>query len=83
MSCFRAFNSRLLNNFNENAETLNDAGNSLAEITASVKEQALAMQEGLRSLEKVNGSLHDTKAILDVVQTSHAFLDTLLDQKQD
>ena len=73
----------VLNNFNENAETLNDAGNSLAEITASVKEQALAMQEGLRSLEKVNDSLHDTKAILDVVQTSHAFLDTLLDQKQD
>ena len=73
----------VLNNFNENAETLNDAGNSLAEITASVKEQALAMQEGLRSLEKVNGALHDTKAILDVVQTSHAFLDTLLDQKQD
>jgi len=73
----------VLNNFNENAETLNDAGNSLAEITASVKEQALAMQEGLRSLEKVNGSLHDTKAIWDVVQTSHAFLDTLLDQKQD
>ena len=73
----------VLNNFNENAETLNDVGNSLAEITASVKEQALAMQEGLRSLEKVNGSLHDTKAILDVVQTSHAFLDTLLDQKQD
>ena len=73
----------VLNNFNENAETLNEAGNSLAEITASVKEQALAMQEGLRSLEKVNDSLHDTKAILDVVQTSHAFLDTLLEQKQD
>ncbi len=73
----------VLNNFNENAETLNNAGNSLAEITASVKEQALAMQEGLHSLEKVNGSLHDTQAILDVVQTSHAFLDTLLEQKQD
>ena len=73
----------VLNNFNENAETLNNAGNSLAEITASVKEQALAMQEGLHSLEKVNGSLHDTQAILEVVQTSHAFLDTLLEQKQD
>ncbi|WP_428768550.1 methyl-accepting chemotaxis protein [Treponema sp. HNW] len=73
----------VLNNFNQNAETLNEAGNSLTEITASVKEQALAMQEGLRSLEKVNDSLHDTKAILDVVQTSHAFLDTLLEQKQD
>jgi len=82
-SRFQQSFTEVLNNFNENAETLNDAGNSLAEITASVKEQALAMQEGLRSLEKVNGSLHDTKAILDVVQTSHAFLDTLLDQKQD
>lgn len=82
-SRFQQSFTEVLNNFNENAETLNDAGNSLAEITASVKEQTLAMQEGLRSLEKVNGSLHDTKAILDVVQTSHAFLDTLLDQKQD
>ncbi|MGI5173946.1 methyl-accepting chemotaxis protein [Treponema sp. OMZ 840] len=72
----------VLNNFNENAATLDEAGNSLAEITAAVKEQALAMKDGLQSLEKVNESLHDTHAILDVVQTSHAFLDTLLEQKE-
>jgi len=72
----------VLNNFNQNAVTLDEAGNSLTEIAAAVKEQAIAMKDGLRSLEKVNGSLHDTHAILDVIQTSYSFLDTLLEQKQ-
>ena len=72
----------VLNNFNQNASTLDEAGNSLAEIAAAVKEQAIAMKDGLRSLEKVNGSLRDTHAILDVIQTSYSFLDTLLEQKQ-
>ena len=72
----------VLNNFNQNASTLDEAGNSLTEIAAAVKEQAIAMKDGLCSLERVNGSLHDTHAILDVIQTSYSFLDTLLEQKQ-
>ena len=81
-SRFQRSFTEVLNNFNENAATLDEAGNSLTEITASVKEQALAMQDGLHSLEKVGQSLRDTHAVLDVIQTSHAFLDTLL-EKQD
>ena len=81
-SRFQQSFTEVLNNFNQNASTLDRAGNSLSEIAAAVKEQAGAMKDGLDSLERVNGSLHDTHAILDVIQTSYSFLDTLLGQKQ-
>lgn len=81
-SRFQQSFTQVLNNFNQNASTLNLAGNSLTEIASAAHEQTHAMEDGLRSLEKVNDSLHDTHAILDVIQTSHSFLDTLLDQKQ-
>ncbi|MGI5057053.1 methyl-accepting chemotaxis protein [Treponema socranskii] len=81
-SRFQQSFTEVLNNFNQNASTLDRAGNSLSEIAAAVQEQAGAMKDGLDSLEKVNGSLHDTHTILDVIQTSYSFLDTLLGQKQ-
>ena len=81
-SRFQQSFTEVLNNFNQNASTLDRAGNSLSEIAGAVQEQAGAMKDGLDSLEKVNGSLHDTHAILDVIQTSYSFLDTLLGQKQ-
>ena len=81
-SRFQQSFTQVLNNFNQNASTLNLAGNSLTEIASAAHEQTHAMEDGLRSLEKVNDSLHDTHAILDVIQTNHSFLDTLLDQKQ-
>ena len=81
-SRFQQSFTEVLNNFNQNASTLDRAGNSLSEIAAAVQEQTGAMKDGLDSLEKVNGSLHDTHTILDVIQTSYSFLDTLLGQKQ-
>ena len=81
-SRFQQSFTEVLNNFNQNASTLDRAGNSLSEIAGAVQEQAGAMKDGLDSLERVNGSLHDTHAILDVIQTSYSFLDTLLGQKQ-
>ncbi|MGP1510712.1 methyl-accepting chemotaxis protein [Treponema lecithinolyticum] len=70
----------VLNNFDENSITMSQAGDSLAEITASIQEQANAIQDGVASLDKVNGSLIDTRAILDVVQISHSFLNRLLEK---
>ena len=81
-SRFQQSFTEVLNNFNQNASTLDQAGNSLSQIAGAVQEQAVAMKDGLDSLEKVNGSLHDTHTILDVIQTSYSFLDTLLGQKQ-
>lgn len=70
----------VLSNFDENSVTMAQAGDSLAEITASIQEQANAIQDGVGSLDKVNGSLIDTRAILDVVQISHSFLNRLLEK---
>jgi len=73
----------VLANFNENARTINEAGKSLTEITAAIKEEAIALNDGLTSLSTVNDSMRDTHAILGVIQSSHGFLDTLLEKTTD
>jgi len=38
-----------------------------------------ALNDGVQSLETVNDSMRDTHAILGVIQSSHTFLDKLLE----
>ncbi len=82
-SRFKVSFSEILANFSENAKTIDQAGKSLSEITGSIKEEVLALNEGVISLEHVNDSMRDTHAILGVIQSSHAFLDTLLAKDDD
>jgi len=77
---FRASFSDVLVTFGENAKTLDTAGQSLSGITASIREEALALNDGLASLERVNDSMHETHVILDVLQRSHENLDHLLNR---
>ncbi len=77
-SKFRKSFNGVLANLDENSATLKDAGFSLAEITASIKEQDITIREGFLSLKKIDNFLHDTSTILDAVQTSHEHLGTLL-----
>jgi methyl-accepting chemotaxis protein len=79
-SRFKASFSDVLANFSENAQTINQAGKSLSEITGSIREEAQALNDGLTSLETVNDSMRDTHAVLSVIQTSHGYLDTLLER---
>ena len=79
-SRFRTSFGAVLTNFNENARTIDDAGKSLSEITGSIREEAQALSDGLVSLEQVDTSMRDTHAILDVIHSSHVFLDKLLAQ---
>lgn len=90
MASFTALFSRfktsfgdVLTNFSENARTIDAAGQSLSQITGAIKEEALALNDGLSSLEKVNDSMRDTHAILGVIQSSHKYLDTLLEKSND
>ena len=71
----------ILANYDKNSETLDAAGFSLAEISSSIKEQDITIHEGFNSLKEINEFLKETGAILDVVQTSHQHLGTLLQQK--
>ncbi|HKL84951.1 MAG TPA: methyl-accepting chemotaxis protein [Treponemataceae bacterium] len=73
----------VLSNFSENAHTIDSAGQSLSQITGAIKEEALALNDGLTSLEKVNDSMRDTHAILGVIQRSHKYLDTLLEKSDE
>lgn len=68
----------VLTNFDDNSVTLNSAADFLAEITSSIKEQDITIREGFSSLKKIDEFLKDTVTILDVVQTSHSHLGTLL-----
>jgi len=79
-SRFKTSFGDVLANFNENARTIDQAGKSLSEITGSIREEAKALDDGLGSLETVNDSMRDTHAVLGGIQTSHVYLDTLLDR---
>lgn len=68
----------VLNMFDNNSVNMDKAGASLKAITSAIKEEDVSIQEGVLSLEKIHNSLRDANAILDVVQTSHSHLDTLL-----
>ena len=72
----------ILANYDKNSETLDAAGFSLAEISSSIKEQDGSIHEGFNSLKAINEFLKETGAILDVVQTSHQHLGTLLQKKE-
>lgn len=72
----------VLTSFDEDSRTLNDAGTSLAEITSSIKEQDITIREGFTSLKKIDDFLAETSAILEVVQTSHAHLGSLLQKNE-
>lgn len=77
----QSFNG-ILANYDKNSETLDAAGFSLAEISSSIKEQNGSIHEGFNSLKAINEFLKEIGTILDVVQTSHQHLGTLLQQKE-
>lgn len=82
-SRFKVSFGEVLANFNENARTIDQAGESLSEITAAIQEEATALNDGLVSLTMVNDSMSDTHAILEVIRSSHGFLDALLEKNTD
>ena len=72
----------ILASYDKNSETLDAAGLSLAEISSSIKEQDTTIHEGFSSLKEIENFLKETSAILEVVQTSHGHLGTLLQKKE-
>ena len=73
----KSFNG-VLNNFDQNSITINEANDLLTEIIASIKEQDITIHQGFDSLKKIDEFLRNASTILDVVQASHSHLGTLL-----
>ncbi|MGP1455575.1 MAG: methyl-accepting chemotaxis protein [Treponema sp.] len=76
-SKFQKSFTEVLNNFDKNSMMLNNAGQSLAAITSSIKDQDVTINEGFSSLKRIEDFLKETGAILHVVQNIHTHLDTL------
>ena len=72
----------ILSAFDKDSVVLNDAGLALSDVASSIKEQNTTMQEGFISLQDIEAFLKETRAILEVVQTSHRHLGTLLQKKE-
>ncbi len=82
-SRFKSSFSEILETFSENAVSIDNAGQSLAQITGSIREEAQALNEGLVSLERVNDSMSDTHAVLGVITKSHEELEQLFAKGSD
>ena len=72
----------ILSTYDKNSETLDAAGLALAEISSSIKEQDTTIHGGFSSLKDIEAFLKETSAVLEVVQTSHGHLGTLLQKKE-
>lgn len=81
LESFRIAFAEVLGNFKENASSLDQAGRFLSEISGSIKEENLALTEGLGSLGGISESMKDTKAVFGAIAKSHVFLDELLGVK--
>lgn len=78
---FRASFAEVLVNFKDNASKVDEAGRFLSEISGSIREETLALTDGLDSLEGISVSMKDTRAVFGAISKSHAFLDELLGVK--
>ena len=70
--------SDVLSNFQENAKEIDGAGQLLSQISGSIKEETIALTDGLGSLESISTSMQGTQAVFGALSSSYTFLDGLL-----
>jgi methyl-accepting chemotaxis protein len=75
---FRSSFSDVLSNFQENAKDIDGASELLSQISGSIREENLALTEGLNSLESISTSMKDTQAVFGALSSSYSFIDGLL-----
>ncbi len=78
---FRESFAEVRANSDENAGSLEQAGRFLQEISGAIKEETVALGDGLHSLESISANVKETHAVFGALRSSHEFLDTLLDKE--
>lgn len=81
-SKFRASFEEVSANSAENSDSVRKTGELLSQIAGAIREETLALTDGLHSLERISASAKDTHAVFGALRDSHDFLDTLLDRRQ-
>lgn len=77
---FRESFSEVRENSAENSQNVTQTGQLLSQIAAAIKEETLALGDGLNSLERISANAKDTHAVFAALKDSHHFLDQLLDK---
>jgi methyl-accepting chemotaxis protein len=75
---FRGSYSDVIANFRESARDIDGASQLLSQISGSIKEETIALTDGLGSLESISTSMQETQAVFGALSSSYGFLDGLL-----
>jgi methyl-accepting chemotaxis protein len=82
LATFRESFGNVLGRFDENAKSIDEAGNFLGHIASSTKEESEALNSGLYSLEGISNSLEDTRVVIAALMKGYSALDSLMDRER-
>jgi methyl-accepting chemotaxis protein len=83
LGTFRQSFSKILNNFQENAASIDETGAFLNQISGSIREETMALTDGLTSLESISTSLRDTQVVFGALMKTYGNLDHILEKEGD
>ena len=81
LSTFRESFRSVLMSFQDNARSVDDTGQFLNQISGSIREETVALTEGLQSLESISTSLQDSQVVFDALLKTYGSLDRILDKE--
>lgn len=83
LESFRRSFTTVLESFRANAQSIDEAGAFLNQISGSIREETLALTEGLNSLEAVSSSLKDSRVVFNALLKTYMNLDKLLEKGEN
>jgi methyl-accepting chemotaxis protein len=81
LGTFRESFNTILENFQDNARSVDETGKFLNQISGSIHEETIALTDGLRSLESISTSLKDTQVVFGALLKTYGSLDRILDKE--
>lgn len=81
LESFKQSFATVLDSFQTNAKSIDEAGAFLNQISGSIREETIALTDGLGSLEHISSSLKDTNVVFKALLKTYGNLDTLLNKE--
>jgi len=81
LATFRESFREILMGFQDNARSVDETGQFLNQISGSIREETVALTEGLASLESIFTSLRDTQVVFGALLKTYGTLDSILDKE--
>ncbi len=81
LGTFRESFQAIMASFQDNAKSVDDAGAFLNQISGSIREETIALTDGLKSLEDISTSLKDTRVVFGALLKTYGNLDSILEQE--